>query len=73
MYENLNKLFLFNFIFLKYNETKGGVFWSYNQNIPPFTCKVEEPAKGSKIHGLKSFMQYKIRTEVIIQINKSNY
>jgi hypothetical protein len=58
---------------LKYDEKKSGVCWSYNQNLPPFTCKVEEPTKGTKIGGLKTFMEYKIHTQVIIQINKSNY
>ena len=32
--------------------------------MPPFTCKIEEPCKGTKLGGLKAFMEYKIHVQV---------
>lgn len=32
--------------------------------MPPFSCKVEEPSKGTKLGGLKAFMEYKIHPQV---------
>jgi len=49
---------------LKYDEKEGGVYWSHNPNTPPFTCNIEDPAKGTKLGGLKSFMEYKIHAQV---------
>jgi len=60
----MNKLFLFYFLFLKYDENQGGLYWLYNPDVPPFTCKIENPSKESKLGGLKSFMEYKIHPQV---------
>ena len=49
---------------LKYDEREGGVCWAPNPGIPPFSCKVEDPAKGTKLGGLKAYMEYKIHPQV---------
>lgn len=49
---------------ITYDERQGGVCWSPNPGIPPFTCKVEDPSKGTKLGGLKAFMEYKIQPQV---------
>jgi hypothetical protein len=48
----------------KFDEREGGVYWSPNPGIPPFSCKVEDPSKGTKLGGLKAFMEYKIHPQV---------
>ncbi|CAF2514305.1 unnamed protein product [Rotaria sp. Silwood2] len=47
-----------------YDEKEGGVYWIYNPTMPPFTCKVEDPEKGTKLGGFKTFMEYKIHTQI---------
>ncbi|CAF1162187.1 unnamed protein product [Adineta ricciae] len=49
---------------ITYDEKDGGVYWSNNPHIPPFSCKVEDPAKGTKLGGLKSFMEYKVHAQI---------
>ncbi|UJR08836.1 hypothetical protein I4U23_013090 [Adineta vaga] len=49
---------------IAYNENDGGVYWSNNPQIPPFSCKIDDPAKGTKLGGLKSFMEYKIHAQI---------
>ncbi|CAF1176537.1 unnamed protein product [Adineta ricciae] len=49
---------------ITYDEKDGGVYWSNNPRIPPFSCKVEDPAKGTKLGGLKSFMEYKVHAQI---------
>jgi sorting nexin-9/18/33 len=60
---NLDEFFDF-ILFFKYDENEGGVYWSPNPNVPPFTCKIENPSKGTKFSGLKSFVEYKIHPQV---------
>lgn len=48
----------------QYDETQGGVQWLCNPVMPPFSCSVEEPLEKTKLHGLKSFIEYKIHTQV---------
>jgi hypothetical protein len=57
-------IYFYLLFLLKYDEKEGGVYWSHNPNTPPFTCHIEDPAKGSKLGGLKSFMEYKIHAQV---------
>ncbi|CAF4256012.1 unnamed protein product, partial [Adineta steineri] len=47
-----------------YDEKSGYVYWLPNAKTPPFSCKIEDPAKGSKLGGLKSFTEYKIHAQV---------
>ncbi|CAM4772641.1 unnamed protein product [Rotaria magnacalcarata] len=49
---------------INFGEREGGVHWIYNATMAPFTCKIEEPSKVSKLAGAKSFMEYKIHTEI---------
>ncbi len=50
--------------FLKFDEREGGVYWAINPNMRPFICKVEDPTKGTKLGGIKTFIEYKINSEV---------
>ncbi|CAF1281027.1 unnamed protein product [Rotaria sordida] len=43
-----------------FDEREGGVYWSPNPGLPPFSCKIEDPSKGTKLGGLKAFTEYKI-------------
>ncbi|CAF1327533.1 unnamed protein product [Rotaria sordida] len=47
-----------------YDEKEGSVYWLHNPTMPPFACKVEEPSKGTKLAGIKSFMEYKIHAQI---------
>ncbi|CAF1134396.1 unnamed protein product [Adineta steineri] len=47
-----------------YDEKSGYVYWLPNAKTPPFSCKIEDPAKGSKLGGLKSFTEYKIHAQI---------
>ncbi|CAF3611984.1 unnamed protein product [Adineta steineri] len=48
---------------ITFDDREGGVCWAPNITIPPFTCKIEEPSKGTKLGGLKAFMEYKIQAQ----------
>lgn len=45
--------------------------------MPPFTCKLENPSKETKLAGLKTFVAYKIHPQVkifqLIKKQKSNF
>lgn len=47
-----------------YDENEGGICWRVNPNCPPFSCKIENPSKETKFSGLKSFVEYKIHSQV---------
>ncbi|CAF0928284.1 unnamed protein product [Adineta ricciae] len=49
---------------ITYDDREGGVCWSPNPGMPPFTCKIEEPSKGTKLGGLKAFTEYKISPQI---------
>jgi len=49
---------------LKYDENEGGICWGVNSTCPPFSCKIENPSKETKFSGLKSYVEYKIHTQV---------
>ncbi|CAF0776928.1 unnamed protein product [Rotaria sp. Silwood1] len=49
---------------ISFDETEGGVHWSHNPGLPPFSCKVEDPSKGTKLGGLKAFTEYKIHPQI---------
>ncbi|CAF3985360.1 unnamed protein product [Rotaria sp. Silwood2] len=49
---------------ISFNEREGGVYWSPNPGLPPFSCRVEDPAKGTKLGGLKAFTEYKIHPQI---------
>ncbi|UJR37399.1 hypothetical protein I4U23_030104 [Adineta vaga] len=49
---------------ITYDEREGGVCWSPNPRIPPFSVKFEETSKGSKLGGLKAFMEYKFQAQI---------
>ena len=55
----------------KFDEREGGVCWSFNPGIPPFSCKVEDPSKGTKLGGLKAFMEYKIHPQVNLECSST--
>jgi len=66
-----SKKYFFCYLKKQFNEREGGVCWSPNPGIPPFSCKVEDPSKGTKLGGLKAFMAYKVHPQVnIIFIRK---
>ncbi|CAF4945192.1 unnamed protein product, partial [Rotaria magnacalcarata] len=52
-----------------YDENEGGVCWARNHTLPPFGCRVEDPSKGTKLGGLKAFMEYKVHIDVSITLN----
>ncbi|CAF1236556.1 unnamed protein product [Adineta ricciae] len=49
---------------ITYDDREGGVCWSPNPGMPPFTCRIEEPSKGTKLGGLKAFTEYKISPQI---------
>ncbi|CAF3921237.1 unnamed protein product, partial [Rotaria magnacalcarata] len=49
---------------IAYDENEGGVCWARNHTLPPFSCRVEDPSKGTKLGGLKAFMEYKVHIDI---------
>ncbi|CAF0731393.1 unnamed protein product [Didymodactylos carnosus] len=48
---------------IAFNEYEGIVYWANNASIPPFTVKIEDPIRSTKLGGLKAFMEYKIQAQ----------
>ncbi|CAF1307551.1 unnamed protein product, partial [Didymodactylos carnosus] len=48
---------------IAFNEHEGTVYWANNPSTPPFTVKIEDPIRSTKLAGFKTFMEYKIQAQ----------